>query len=79
MENQLKPPTQPKRVSEADMLRIDGFRKLITHEVNPVDLRKGLTQLYFNYTGFLVKKPDDIAHTATDELYYLTLLIEILE
>ncbi|WP_295714378.1 hypothetical protein [Mucilaginibacter sp.] len=78
MEHQLKPPTQPRQLSEADTKRVNAFKKLITIETEAVNIREMLIKAYINYAGALVSNPNQISHSAEDELYNLSLMIDVL-
>lgn len=79
MEAQLKPPMQPRNISEADTKRIAEFKEFITVGTDAEDMRKTLNGLYVNYTRLLVKHPDLIDDETDLELFYLSTLVEILE
>jgi hypothetical protein len=80
METQLKPPTQPRKISEADARRVAHFKEFITDGTSAEHLHKTLVNLYINYTRLLILEPDKInPKTSDDELYYLSEFIEITE
>lgn len=80
MENILKPPTQPRKIGEADARRIAHFKEFITNGTDPAHLHKTLIGIYINYTRLLILQPDKIETATTDdELYYLSELIAISE
>ena len=78
MENQLKPPTQPRKVSEDDAIRISAFKSLILE--NGADyVKKTFMNIYFDYSQLLTKDATNVRVDTSSELYILQCLIEVLE
>ena len=86
METELKTPTQPRELGEAeqrkleaDTKRINDFKEYITVEAEAPKIRKGLTSIYMAFTRMLIMYPNLQPLNIVDDLYYLTAIIEILE
>lgn len=69
-------PTPPKNITEG---YINNFKDLITNFYSAEDLKKTLTQIYFDYSRRLVKTPEDINRNTEEHLYQLSQLIGVFD
>jgi hypothetical protein len=76
MEHQLKPPTQPRKVSEADTAKLAAFKTWLL-DYGAEYLSKTFLSIYFEYTQLMARSPDQITSEMSGSLYDLQLLIQI--
>lgn len=56
---------------------VEAFKDLL-HSQESDEMKQGLTEMYFNYSQFLLHHPDEYRYEAKGHLFYLIQLIEVL-
>ena len=77
MDTTMKPPTQPRKVSDDDAARIAEFKKWLL-DYKAEFLMKSFMNIYFEYTQILADNPVKICTDTASDLYNMQVFIEIL-